>query len=177
MINTTIIDALQLMFEHFDDCVPYIEKSYKIDDDEPYYRFSTKLMRDWYSPEITFELETATQLNDSVKISHMDEELHVENWIAMNEDVTGVVVFVEHSRNNTRSIVFNTSGKMVFRDRNSDNVEFDIPLTEDEFFNINLLHGMDLQLSYIRYIDSFIKKNKKLIDDYKIALEHSSYEI
>lgn len=177
MINTQIIDSLQLLFENFDDCVQYIEKDYKIDDDEPCYRFSTKLIRDLYSPEITFEMESSSILNDSVKLMHMDDEPNTESWIALNEDVSGVIVFLEHSRNDTRSIVFNTSGKMVFRSTKQPSVECDIPLTADEYFNINLLQGIDFQLNYIQYINYFLQKNKKLIDECKIMLEYSAYEI
>lgn len=177
MINTQIIDSIQLLFENFDDCAKYIEKDYNIDDDEPCYRFSTKLIRDLYSPEITFEMESSNMHNDSVKLKHMDDDPNTESWIALNENVSGVIVFVEYSRFDIRSIVFNTSGKMIFRSTKYPSVEYDIPLTADEYFNINLLQGIDFQLNYIQYINHFLQKNKKLIDECKIMLEYSAYEI
>lgn len=177
MINTQIIDSLQLLFENFESCSRYIEKDYKIDDDEPYYRFSTKLVRDLYCNEVLYELETSSYLHDSLKLSHTDDEPSIESWIALNEDPCGVIIFLEHSRNDTRSIIFNTSGQMIFRSRNNDNVVYDIPLTKDAYFNISMLQGIDLELCYIQYINAFLQENKKIIDECKIMLEYSAYEI
>lgn len=164
-----MFSAVKIIFDNFKTCMKYVKRGVNADTSEEYYYFDKSII-DNNTDEIQYIREIYANAFDCVVIStdSFDQE---QLWIAMNDSHIGMTVFPK-ARSGYNSFVI-SGNSIEFRFSDKDNEEYDIPTSTDQYFNLNLVYQLPFSMEEFIEIDTFLRTNKKIMNNYSIMLEVS----